>query len=259
VKIYETRVKTALSPSRIPGLNYALNPYIGCLHGCLYCYAVDYTKGPPAASWGSVVYVKKNLVEVLKREAVKKPRGAVGVSTITDPYQPPEAKYKITRSAVETLGQLGYRISIQTKSALVIRDVDLFKKYNVDVGITITTLKDKARILEPLAAHPLARAKALEKLAEAGVERWIFYGPVVPGFNDKPSDIEEVVALAYSIDATVYFDKYRPKPRAHMRLSKLYRVEASETWWREVAKAAGEICKKYGARCISLPDGHIYP
>lgn len=257
MKIFEIRVRRALSPSGLPEYDYALNPYVGCLHGCYYCYAVDFTRGPPGAAWGDVVYVKVNLLEVLRREVAKLRRGVVGMSTITDPYQPPEAKYRLARGAVQLLAEGGFRVSVQTKSGLVVRDLDLFQKYRsvVDVGVTITTLGDKARILEPMAAHPLARAGAVRKLAAAGVKTWIFYGPVVPGFNDKREDVEGVVKLAHETGSELIYDKYRPKPRAGALLASRYRpVAVTAEWWRSVKRLIESVCREYGVECVDVED-----
>jgi len=257
VRVYEVRVKRALAPSGLPEYDYALNPYVGCLHGCLYCYAIDYTRGPPAAAWGSVVYVKVNLLEVLRREVGRVRPGVVGLSTVTDPYQPPEAKYRLTRGAVSILAGAGFRVSIQTKSGMVVRDVDVLVAHReaVDVGVTITTLADKARILEPMAAHPYARAQAVRKLAAAGVKTWIFLGPIIPGFNDGAEDIEPVVKLAHETGSELYYDRYRPKPRADAYLAAKYRpVAATHSWWAEVKKTVEAICARYGARCIDAGE-----
>lgn len=257
MKIYEIRVTRALSLSKLPEYRYALNPYVGCLHGCFYCYAIDFTRGPPALAWGDIVYVKANLLEVLKREVIKLEPGVVGLSTITDPYIPPEVKYRLTRGALSILAEAGFRISIQTKSGLVVRDTDLFQKYRdrVDVGVTITTLSDKARILEPLAAHPSARAAAVRKLTTAGVKTWIFLGPVIPDFNDSVSDIEDVVKLAHEIGVELFYDKYRPRPRVNEVLKKRFReVKYTASWWVDVKRRIVEICRKYGVVCIDVEE-----
>jgi len=257
VKIYEIRASRALAPSGLPEYDYALNPYVGCLHGCLYCYAMDFTRGPPAAAWGEVIYVKVNLLELLRREVRRVRPGVVGLSTITDPYQPPEAMYRLTRGAVEILAQAGFHVSIQTKSGMVIRDLDLLTRHRhaVDVGITITTLRDKARILEPYAAHPLARARAAEKLARAGVKVWVFLGPVVPSFNDDPQELTEVIQLARRIGAEVIYDRYRPKPRADAHLAAKYRpVRPDAGWWSRVKKIIEKICAQEGAACLDAEE-----
>ncbi|WP_053240504.1 SPL family radical SAM protein [Pyrobaculum islandicum] len=256
MKIYEIRVRRALTPSGLPEYDYALNPYVGCLHGCLYCYAQDYTKGPPGAAWGHIVYVKANLLEVLRREAAQLKPGVVGLSTVTDPYQPPEAKYRLARGAIEILAEAGFHISVQTKSPLVLRDLDLFKRYreSVDVGITITAMGDKALELEPAAPHPTARARAAARLAEEGVKVWIFLGPVVPGYNDSREDLAEVIKLAASIGAELIYDRYRPKPKAHARLPPAYRQEAGTQWWTQVKKTIEELCREAGARCLDVEE-----
>ena len=257
MKIYEVRVRRALAPSALPEYDYSLNPYLGCLHGCLYCYAMDMTRGPPGALWGRVVYVKVNLLEVLRREAARLKPGVVGMSTITDPYQPPEARYRLARGALEILAEAGFHISIQTKSGLVVRDLDLLARYRhrVDVGVTITTMRDKARILEPLAAHPLARIRAVEKIAAAGVRTWVFLGPVIPGFNDDPSDLREVVEAAHAAGAEVVYDRYRPKPRADATLAARWRkVVEAPGWWTRTKKTIEQICSEVGARCIGADE-----
>lgn len=256
-RVYEIRANRALTPSGLPEYDYALNPYVGCSHGCYYCYAVDYTNGPPGMYWGHVVYVKTNVVELLKAEVRRLKPGVVGISTITDPYQPPEAKYKLMRGIIPTLAEAGFRISIQTKSGLVVRDLDLLERYRdaVDLGVTITTMGEKARILEPLAAHPLARAAALRKAAARNIKTWIFLGPVIPGFNDSPEDLMAVIKLAAEIGAELIYDRYRPKPKAHALLKEKYRqVETSSQWWTQVKTTIEKLCREAGARCIDVEE-----
>jgi len=140
---------------------------------------------------------------------------------------------------------------------LVVRDLDVLTRHRdaVDVGFTITTMRDKARILEPLAAHPLARTRAAAKLAAAGVKVWIFLGPVVPGFNDNPQGIAEVVKLAGEIGAELVYDRYRPKPRADAYLAARYRsVEPTPRWWSRVKKTIEEICAREGVRCRDVEE-----
>ncbi len=214
--VKEIRVKSALSRSGLPEYDYALNPYLGCQHGCIYCYAMDFTRGgEPGVKWGGeVVYVKVNLIQALLRDIRRLRPGVVGVSTITDPYQPVESRYKLTRRSIEVLCNAGYHVSIQTKSALIIRDIDVISKCGraVDVGFTITTMRDTYRVIEPMAAHPMARASALRKIASLGIETWIFLGPVIPGVNDKAEDYEPVIRLAKETNSQVIIDRFRPRP-----------------------------------------------
>ncbi|PKK81372.1 MAG: hypothetical protein CVT47_02760, partial [Thermoplasmata archaeon HGW-Thermoplasmata-2] len=121
----EVVCRTALSDSGLEGLDYSLNPYKGCAHGCIYCYAPDITHVERA--WGTFVDAKMNVAEVLEQETRTKRRGVVGLGTVTDPYQSLEEKYKLTRKCLEILAKRKWPVCIQTKSALVLRDVDLLK------------------------------------------------------------------------------------------------------------------------------------
>ncbi|MEM2389905.1 MAG: radical SAM protein, partial [Ignisphaera sp.] len=144
-RVVEIEVRQALTKSGLPDLDYALNPYLGCGHGCLYCYAKIYTRlSEVVANWGKIIAVKKNLLDILTNEVERLKRGTVGIGTITDPYQPIEAIYRLTRSSIDILARNGFKVSIQTKNSLVVRDIDILKKYRdaVDVGLTITSADD---------------------------------------------------------------------------------------------------------------------
>ena len=146
-KITEKHCKTALSKSGL-SYDYTVNPYTGCLHGCVYCYAnfMRRFSGHLKDRWGSFVDVKVNLLDVLAKELPRRPGGSVWLSSVCDPYQQVEAKYALTRGAIELLSKYPkFTISILTKNALVLRDVDLLTKMRnrVDVGFTITTFSDR--------------------------------------------------------------------------------------------------------------------
>ncbi len=207
-KIKELKVKTALSPSQLPGLDYALNPYRGCAHACAYCYApsVIHYKG----KWGELVEVKVNLPRVLSKELRAKKKGVVGFGTVTDPYQPAEKKYEITRRCLELLLMHDFPVCIQTKSSLVLRDVELLKQFsNVEVGMTLTALDDGVRAeMEPGASSVEERMLALKELGKNGINTWVFLGPVMPYFTD----IEALVdAIAEAKPRYVLVDKLRLK------------------------------------------------
>ena len=172
--------KSALSLSGLPGLTYSLNPYFGCYHGCKYCY-VPNVMHVDREKWEEV-YVKVNIPMILRRELKVKKKGIVGISTATDPYQPLEEEYEITRKCLLLLLKHNFPVDIQTKSDLVLRDIDLIKKFeNAAVGITITTLNDDERkILEPNAPPVQKRLNAVKRLAERGIYSYIFFGPVFP-------------------------------------------------------------------------------
>src|SRR5512137_1135841 len=116
--------KSAVSPSRLPGLDFALNPYRGCSHRCVYCYAQDVTRFEMGKPWGEEIVVKTNIVAALKKQLEKKSQGVFGIGTVTDPYQPLEKEYELTRGCLSLLRRKGASVSILTKSDLVTRDLD---------------------------------------------------------------------------------------------------------------------------------------
>jgi DNA repair photolyase len=207
--IKEIIAKTALSPSKLPGLDYALNPYRGCEHACIYCYApsvIHWDKG----KWGDLVEVKVNLPRILSKELHVKKKGVVGLGTVTDPYQPAEKKYEITQRCLELLLLHDFPVCIQTKSSLVLRDIDLLKKFtNLEVGITLTTNDDKVREkLEPGASSVEDRLHALSELSKNGIETWVFMGPVMPYITDVEALIS---AISIVKPGYVLVDKLRMK------------------------------------------------
>jgi len=254
--IYSVKVKEALSRSGLPDLDYALNPYIGCWHACIYCYARLYTGDRRVSeNWGDIILVKENIVETLRREVKRRKPGVVGVGTITDAYQPVEALYGLTRKSIRILLENGFHTSIQTKNPLVLRDLDILKKYKdrVDVGFTITTLdKDIARIIEPRAPPPKARAKALERISEEGIETWVFYGPIIPGLNDDEETISGLVELVRQTGSILYYDKLRVKKFMEKPDHPLYTVaeRAKRYPWRKLYAKIREECRRRKVKCM---------
>jgi len=186
VKIAEKLCRSALSKTKVSAYDYTVNPYTGCLHACVYCYAnfMRRFSGHLQDPWGSFVDVKTNLLDVLARELPRRSGGRVWFSSVCDPYQQVEARYRLTRGAIELL--LAYEkfsISILTKNALVLRDLDLLSqmKDRVDVGFTITTFSREAQpFFEPNSSPIKDRINALRKLNEVGVGTWVFIAPMLP-------------------------------------------------------------------------------
>ncbi|MEW6409098.1 MAG: radical SAM protein [Nitrospirota bacterium] len=178
-KIY---IKSILTKTGIEGYDYCLNPYVGCAHACRYCYATFIKRFTGHTEpWGGFVDAKINAPSVLERQLKTIRSGSVLIGTVTDPYQPLEKRYLITRRCLERLINNNLSISILTKSPLVIRDIDLIKKVNCSVGITITTdREDIKRIFEPYAPPLSLRLKALETLHKEGISTYAFIGPVLP-------------------------------------------------------------------------------
>jgi len=207
--IKEIIVKTALSPSKLPGLVYALNPYRGCQHACVYCYApsvIHWDKG----KWGELVEVKINLLRILSKELRVKKKGIVGLGTVTDPYQLAEKKYEITRRCLEMLLLHDFPVCIQTKSSLVLRDIDLLKRFShMEVGITLTSHDDRVREkLEPGASSVEERLHALSQLSKNGIKTWVFLGPVMPYLTDVGALIDTISMVK---PGYVLVDKLRMK------------------------------------------------
>ncbi len=196
MKLGEVRCKSILGRSGIGGMDYAVNPYIGCSHACAYCYARFMRRmGHPGEQWGSFVDVKVNAVERLHEETEKKPMGKVLLSSVTDAYQPLEKKYQLTRNCLKILLERGFSVDILTKSNLVLRDLDLIQRFDdVEVGLTITSLDDSVRrAFEPEASSIQARFEALKRFSDEGIRTYAFLGPMLPYLSDE--HIEELLNI----------------------------------------------------------------
>lgn len=227
VRVSEKDCRSALNPSGIPGVDYCLNPYTGCAHACLYCYASFMKRFTGIDEpWGSFVQVKANFTARLAAELRRPRTGTVMLASVTDAYQPLEARYGLTRAALELLASSLLTVSILTKSDLVLRDLDLFRQMpRVEVGFTLTVAQDDvARYLEPGAPPPSRRLAALARLNAAGVPTWAFIAPVIPGLGDSA---ENLGALLRAITATgtreILFDPLNFYPGA---VTSLYRLLA---------------------------------
>ncbi len=179
--VKEIHAKTILSKSQI--YEYALNAYVGCGHNCLYCYAKFMKRFTRHREpWGAFVDVKVNAAELLAREVNKKKKGRVWISGVCDAYQYLEKKYELTRKCLTILVENKWPVTIQTKSPLVLRDIDLLKKAaDVEVGFTITTADEKVRkIFEPGAPAIAERVEALKVLHDEGISTFVMIAPLLP-------------------------------------------------------------------------------
>ena len=180
-RIRETTVRQALRADPLPWLDYSFNPYVGCYHGCLFCY-VPRLLQIDRSEWGASVVVKRNAASVLAKEIRKVPRGLVAISTATDPYQFVEGKYRITRHALEVLLRAQWPVSVLSRSPLMLRDLDLFRRFDdIEVGMSVPTVDDRARaLLEPWAPPIEARLRCLRQLADAGLRTFVSFAPAYP-------------------------------------------------------------------------------
>src|SRR5574340_406657 len=191
MKVTEIKAKAILSKSQV--YDYALNAYVGCQHACVYCYArfMKRFTGHTEA-WGDFVDVKINAPELLAKEIKKKKVGRVWVSGVCDAYQPLEKRYKLTRRCLEILVENNWPFTVQTKSDLVLRDIDIIKKAkDAEVCFTITTLDEKIRkIFEPGAPPSAKRVEALGILHAAGIRTSVMVAPLLPGAEGLPAALK---------------------------------------------------------------------
>jgi DNA repair photolyase len=180
--VKEIQSKTILSSSKI--YDYVVNPYVGCQHACSYCYARFMKKfSGHKEPWGQFVDVKINAADLLRSEISRKKRATVWVSGVCDPYQPLERKYRLTRQCLEILAQNDWPAVIQTRSPLVLRDLDIFKQARYfEVGLSITTADDNIRkLFEPNAPPIMERIRALDELHRSGIKTYAMIAPMLPG------------------------------------------------------------------------------
>lgn len=194
MKIQEVSVKSVLSKSQV--YDYTVNPYSGCSNACKYCYAAFMKRFTGHREpWGEFVDVKINAPEVLAKEIRRKAMGRVWVSGVCDPYQPVEKRYRLTRKCLEILLRSDWPVTIQTKSALVLRDIDILKTSEiVEVGFSITTADEKIRrIFEPRASPISERINALKSLHTNGIKTFVMIAPILPGAEKLPRELAGVV------------------------------------------------------------------
>ena len=199
----EVTCRSALNAVKGMPFNWTLNPYRGCTHGCHYCFARRYQTQfelGPDDHFSSVIFVKVNLVDVLRKELDKASweREQVAVGTATDPYQPIEGHYKLTRGSLEALLASRTPIGLVTKGPMVVRDADLLAELGRRSGSTVymsvpTVNEDAWRALEPGTAPPLQRLRAVRQLRDAGVNAGVLMAPVVPGFTTQPARLEATI------------------------------------------------------------------
>ncbi len=223
--------KSALTRTGIPGYDYCLNPYGGCTHGCVYCYASFMCRFTGhREKWGEFLDVKANFPAVLAKQLSgrrAKPEGKVLLGSVTDAYQPAEARYGITRASLQVLAD--YRlleVGVLTKSHLVERDLPILRELRAcEVGFTITTMdRNVAGLLEPGASEPQLRLAAASRLIKAGIPVWVFVAPLLPGLTDTE---ESLTTLYRSLHAAgvkeILLDHLNPYPAVANRLKAAYR------------------------------------
>lgn len=212
VEYREEPCRTALNPVKGMSFRWSLNPYMGCVHRCTFCYVrgFELRAGRPAdARYGTSIRVKVNVVDVLRRELSrpKWDRELVAFGSATDPYQPAEGRYRLTRGCIEALIDHDTPLSLITRGPMVVRDVDLLAAAARGAGATVTfsipTLDDRIwRTTKPETAHPRQRLRAIARLRDAGVNAGVGMAPLLPGLSDDPKLMANVVRAARDAGAT---------------------------------------------------------
>jgi len=246
MEIKQVNCKTALSISSLPGLDYSLNPYRGCQHNCGYCYVPNVLR-IERNKWGCFVDAKINIPTVLAKELRNKKPGTIGISTVTDPYQPIEGKLKLTRYCLEQILKYNFPVCIQTKSKLVTRDIDLISKlYNVEIMFSIGTLDDNERkILEPYASSINDRLNAMKKFSDEEIKTAVFFGPVYPTINIE--DLEKIIDTFVENGAKeIMVDKFNLRPGIFENIKKCnisnFEKVKNQSYFKEILNEM----KKYG-------------
>ncbi len=259
MEIREVLCKSAASRSGLPGLDWALNPYRGCSHACRYCYAQDVTRFEMGKDWGEVVEAKVNFVPMLKKLLAKNNKGTFGLGTVTDPYQPVERRFELTRGAMEQLKKAGSSISILTKSDLVLRDIDFLRDWSgAEVGLSIGSIdEDVARMLEPGAPSPRRRVEVVRRLTSEGVDTYVMAAPIVPGLSDSEDSVRSLIDEVHKSGARrVMWDKFNPKPMASSRLRRALSDKgfdlrhAGPPWVDNVRRVLRDQCSRLGIELL---------
>ncbi len=244
---------------------WTINPYRGCEFACKYCYARythEFMEMRDGIDFEQKIYVKQHAADLLRQELRRvKPGEEIAIGTATDPYQPAERRYEITRAILEEFARhRGFELGIVTKSNLVVRDVELLREIarenRLTVTITITTLNsDLARILEPRAPRPDLRLEAVKQLNLAGVRAGVSAAPVVPGITDAPRDLDALVgAVTQAGGKYIFANPLFLKPSSAAVFLPFLEKEFPELIARYKERYAGRafLTKPYGKRLSEL-------
>lgn len=238
-RVVEVEAKSILVPTKVPSADYVINPYTGCEFGCMYCFAsfMGRSVGETNADWGDYVYVKTNAVELADKEIqrllAKDPHPRIQISTVTDPYQRSESKYRLTRGILGVFASHDYqgRVSLLTKSPLVTKDIDVIAQLaDAEVGLTITTSDDSlSRQLEVRAPKADSRLKALRRLNEAGIHTYVFVGPLLPHMTQQREQLDTLLGAIAATGTTDVKVEYLNLPRhVRPRMKDLVAAEPAE-------------------------------
>jgi len=212
VEYREEPCRSALNRVQGMGFGWSLNPYMGCVHRCTFCYVRAFEQRadrPSDDRYGTSIRVKTNVAEVLRRELARPSwaREIIAIGAATDPYQPAEGRYKLTRACLEVLGDAANPIRIITRGPMIVRDIDVLARAAVRASVAVTfsvpTLDHEIwQLTEPGTAPPRQRLRALKQLVDAGIKASVGMAPIIPGLSDKPELMADVVRAAREAGAT---------------------------------------------------------
>jgi len=256
MQITKVECKSVLTRSNLPKVDYCINPYIGCQHGCIYCYARFMRRFTGHKSkWGHFLDVKINAPQILEKQMSKEPKlGTVLLGSVCDAYQPAEREFKVTRQILKVLLKHDFPVSVLTKSALVVRDIDLFKQFSqCEVGLSITNLDSEvSRMIEPIASLPSKRLQVLDKLHSQGIKTYAFIGPILPGLTDLEEiffqlkgKVDYVMAESFNLRCGNRDDVLQVIEQVYPSLFEEYKQGFRRSYWAEVEKTLSHLSSKH--------------
>ncbi|MFN2469458.1 MAG: radical SAM protein [Gaiellaceae bacterium] len=261
VEYREEPCRSALNRVRGMPFIWSLNPYMGCAHRCTFCYVRAFERRaerPSDDRYGRSIRVKVNVADVLRRELGRRSwRGeAIAIGAATDPYQPAEGRYRLTRACLEVLAAAENPFSIITRGPLIVRDVDILQEAarvaDVSVNFSVPTLDEQVwRTTEPDTAPPHQRLRALKRLVDAGIKAGVGMAPILPGLSDRPEQLAEVVKAARQAGAVHVWANLlylRPGTREH------FLEHLARDWPEELARY-----ERLYARAAYLPNAARKP
>jgi len=212
VEYREEPCRSALNRVKGMAFGWSLNPYMGCVHRCTFCYVRAFeqrAERPSDERYGASIRVKTNIAEVLRRELARRSweGDTVAIGAATDPYQPAEGRYRLTRACLQALAEFSNPLRLITRGPMIVRDVDVLveaaKRASVGITFSIPTLDEEVwRKTEPSTAHPRQRLRAVKELVDAGIRVGVGMAPILPGISDRPEQLREVVKAAREAGAT---------------------------------------------------------